>query len=102
MDWLFQRPVHYRAVVIDEEPEKVKASFIYLIGNHNNFWLASLQCPCGCQETIHLNLLPGDSSQWKLKRHFNGDVTLFPSIWKSKGCKSHFFIRKCKIVWVKP
>jgi hypothetical protein len=56
-------------------------------------------CPCGCGETLHMSLLPDSHPKWKLLRHDDGTVSLHPSVWRTKGCRSHFFLRNGMIVW---
>jgi hypothetical protein len=51
---------------------------------------------------IQLNLLPDAEPLWSLTKHRDGTVTLSPSIWRQKGCRSHFFIRKGQIEWFIP
>jgi len=55
------------------------------------------KCACGCGNEVVTPLSPSD---WQLT--FNGEtISLFPSIgnW-SFPCRSHYWIRKNKIVWV--
>lgn len=54
------------------------------------------KCACGCGEKVVLPLSP---EHWKLT--YDGEVTLSPSIGNYQyGCKSHYFIRNGKVVWV--
>ena len=54
------------------------------------------KCACGCGEKVVLHLSP---EHWKLS--YDGEVTLFPSIGNYQyDCKSHYFIRDGRIVWV--
>lgn len=54
------------------------------------------KCACGCGEKVVLPLSP---EHWKLS--YDGEVTLFPSIGNYQyDCKSHYFIRDGRIVWV--
>ena len=56
------------------------------------------KCACGCGEKVVLPLSP---EHWQL--FFDGDVSLSPSIGNYQyECKSHYFIRKNKVVWVDP
>ncbi len=65
-------------------------------------WSAALLCPCGCGGSIQLSLIAGDTPSWRVRRHFNGSVTLHPSVWGKTGCRSHFFLRRGRIVWAVP
>lgn len=54
------------------------------------------KCACGCGEKV---VLPLSHEHWKLS--YDGEVTLSPSIGNYQyDCKSHYFIRDGKIVWV--
>ena len=85
--------------VLDDLPDVLTARRIYMIGDESRPWAAALVCPCGCGATIQLSLIADDSPSWRAKRHFSGSVTLHPSIWRKRGCRSHFFLRRGRIVW---
>ena len=54
------------------------------------------KCACGCGEKVVLPLSP---EHWKLT--YDGEVTLSPSIGNYQyECKSHYFIRNGKVVWL--
>ena len=72
---------------------------LYLVGEDTGPWSAALLCPCGCEATIQLSLLPDDEPSRRAVRHFNGSVSLRPSVWRTRGCRSHFFLRRGRIVW---
>jgi hypothetical protein len=55
-----------------------------------------LVCPCGCGDQLTINLDSQSGPAW----HFfesNGEVTLYPSVWRESGCKSHFVIWQSRI-----
>lgn len=80
-------------------PEHLRARRIYVAGENGHEWAAAMLCPCGCKTTIHLNLLPDVRPRWVCMVHADGTVTLSPSIWRQKGCRSHFFVRRGRVVW---
>lgn len=84
----------------DEVPEILKEKTIYVIGEANNPWLIAFKCPCGCNSTIQLNLLTDAKPKWRFTKNPKNRITISPSVWRNKGCKSHFFVRKSKIDWV--
>ncbi len=92
----------YRAEVCEEEPELLDRRRVYLVGGADAPWSASLICPCGCQEIVRLSLLPGDRPRWRALVSARGVVTLDPSIWRVRGCRSHFFIRHGRVLWAAP
>jgi hypothetical protein len=57
-----------------------------------------LACPCGCGETLNINLDPKAGPAWRLFERRNGGVSLFPSVWRDTGCKSHFIIWRSEIL----
>lgn len=65
-------------------------------------WSAGLVCPCGCGEVIELLLLRSADPHWTLSIDRYDRPTLHPSVWKKVGCKSHFWLRKGRVIWVKP
>lgn len=89
-----------RAAKVEEIPDNLDRRFLYVMGDSNP-WSAALLCPCGCGETIQLSLLKTDSPSWTLRLELGGVPTLAPSVWRTKGCRSHFFVRQGSIVWCK-
>ena|ERR1035437_5337306 len=53
-------------------------------------------CPCGCGEPVHLHFKEYNVTGicWGLK-----DNTFTPSILKSFGCKSHYWIKNGLVQW---
>jgi len=105
---LFRRPqfVHlYCAICIEDDqqlPKRLSSYKVYIIGVPGNEWLAEMLCPCGCGETLFLNLLQEELPNWKWRINADGTVTLSPSVWRLVGCRSHFFLREGIIQWCTP
>lgn len=59
-------------------------------------WLL-LSCPCGCREEFPINLDPRAGHAWRLYRNRKTGISLFPSVWRESGCRSHFIIWRDKI-----
>ena len=55
-------------------------------------------CPDGCGELLTINLDPRAGKAWRLY-HNNHGITLFPSVWRDNGCKSHFVVWRDSIFW---
>lgn len=87
---------------VDELPDVLAHARLYLIGDGPRPWSAAMLCPCGCTAVIQLSLLTNDTPSWRARRHFHGSVTLHPSVWRTKGCRSHFHLRHGRIVWSRP
>jgi len=78
---------------VEGVPETLENGRLYI---SIRFKTTSHLCACGCGERVVAKLNPND---WNML--YNGrDITLHPSIgnW-SFECRSHYFIRKNKIVW---
>ena len=53
-------------------------------------------CPCGCGQEIVINLDSRTGPAWRL--YWRGKkATLYPSVWRESGCRSHFVIWNDKI-----
>lgn len=87
--------------VLEDPPDQLKRDTIYIIGEAHAPWCAALLCPCGCGADIRLSMVKDDSPSWSARVNANGDVTLYPSIWRTKGCESHFFIFRSRVVWAR-
>jgi uncharacterized protein DUF6527 len=98
LDRFQRRPPKYRVTFTEELPERLRPHILYAIGEGTP-WLAALICPCGCGDVIHLSLLERDSPRWSLREESDGTMTISPSVWRSKGCKSHFIVRKGAVMW---
>jgi len=95
---LFPSIFHYK--FISDIPYLLKRNQIYIIQDGNEPDTIVFKCPCGCKNIIHLNLLSDCSPQWSftLKKK---KISIYPSIATKRGCKSHFWVIKSKIIWVK-
>ena len=89
---------------VDYMPETKEEGILYV---SKKFGLAIHLCPCGCGEQVVTPIKgdwPGSKTRpdcWGFTEHEDGTVTLSPSIGNFQfGCKSHYFIRRNKIVWV--
>ena len=92
----------YRAVACSDEPDRLERLHVYLLGDPGSPWSASLICPCGCDAIIRLSLLDNDRPHWAVKVTNSGMVTFHPSIWRVRGCRSHFRIREGRVIWSGP
>jgi hypothetical protein len=93
-----QAKQQYRTKHVEELPEHLAAENLYLVGTP--VWSAALACPCKCGANIHLSLLPDDRPHWRVRANWRGVPTVFPSIWRTSGCRAHFFLRHGIIYWV--
>lgn len=56
-----------------------------------------LSCPCGCGELFPINLDERAGPAWRLYRNPKTGLTLYPSVWRESGCRSHYVIWRNKI-----
>ena len=96
---VFGRRHPFQTIYVEELPDKLAIDCIYLVGENDYLWSTALLCPCGCQSTIQLNLLPDAKPCWRVEEHEDSTISLYPSVWSRKGCGSHYLIRKGFIKW---
>lgn len=94
----------YKVKIIADNPmdDEIEKNIIYVVGIPDKYikW-AYLKCPCGCQDIIMLSLDTKQFPSWVVKQSKFGQATIFPSIDKLDGCKSHFWIKRGKVIWFK-
>lgn len=91
--------IRYRLIRVNELPVTVAEKHFYLVGDDQVDWLGALRCPCGCSDTIQLSLAAGKGPSWRVSIDLADLPTLTPSVNRTVGCKSHFFLRNGRIVW---
>lgn len=85
--------------VQEMDREHLRDGYLYLESRAGkDRWLHML-CPCGCREVLSVNLMTSHRPYWSILWHSDGTLTVAPSIDKTVGCKSHFFIQRSRIVW---
>src|SRR5437868_6859226 len=85
---------------VEDVPESMRGGTLYLVFAGNYRWLAGLKCPCGCDAAIYLSLNRGAKPRWRVSLNADGVPSVFPSVWRTVGCGSHFWLRKGRIAWV--
>ena len=93
------RPCPFMPTHVDDVPDTLHSRRVYVITEDGEPRCIVLLCPCGCGQTIHLNLLSQTRPCWTYEIHRSGTISLTPSIWRTKGCNSHFFIKRGKLIW---
>lgn len=97
-----RREKPFQTVVVDDFPERPVPGTVYVIGENGYRWCVGLVCPCGCGSTIQLNLLPDTSPRWRFDVHSDDTLSLSPSVCRTTGCRSHFFLRRGLVEWCRP
>jgi hypothetical protein len=97
---LFKSKETYKAMYVDDMPKNLSPNTVYVLGNTNHKYLASMLCPCGCMESLNMNLTATAKPRWSLSIAKDNTASFHPSLWKKTGCKSHFFLNSGKVNWV--
>jgi hypothetical protein len=92
----------YRTLVVENNlPPKLRKRTLYIVQEDGFEEQAAMLCPCGSNHILHMNLLPDERPLWRVTRHRDGSATLNPSVWRKKDCKSHFWFRNGRVIWVR-
>jgi len=84
----------------DTLPVSMPKQDLILLKDEGENWSVGLHCPCGCGDVIELLLLPNVIPRWDIQIDQFGRPTLSPSVWRVTGCRSHFWLRKGRVIWV--
>lgn len=99
--WLCQlftrRERRLSTAIVDDIPETVRDDTVYLVGENGHYWCVILECPCGCRALVQLNLLKSTKPVWTYHFDEAQALSLRPSVWRTEGCRSHFFLRQGRI-----
>lgn len=99
LSWARRRPVPIKSVRVEELPSRLNDKILYAVGEAEYRWFAAMVCPCGCGETLHMSLLADERPRWKLVEHPDGTASLTPSVFRVRGCRSHFWLRRGMVEW---
>lgn len=90
-----------RIKIIDGDtlPNHLPLRNIVLAREDGEDWAVGFMCPCGCGKKLELLLVKEASPNWKLTIDASNKPSLHPSVWLKSGCRSHFWMRKGKVVW---
>jgi Family of unknown function (DUF6527) len=72
---------------------------LYVVSEDGYDEQAAMICPCGCKQVLHMNLLTDERPCWTVRQEEDGTPTLHPSVWRKKGCGSHFWLRRGRVIW---
>jgi hypothetical protein len=106
--WIFEEPrpgpidkrlPQVEAEFVEEIPDELVRDRLYLIGENDHYWCAAMRCPCGCGARIQLSLVENDDPRWQFRIDRRKRPSLFPSVWRTVGCHSHFILRQGGVIW---
>jgi hypothetical protein len=96
--WFTRGPVPFEVAVVSSAPRMLRSDTIYAVTEDQEPWTVAMLCPCGCGEQIYMSLLD-ESPKWDLELHNDGTPSLHPSVRRTVGCKSHFFLKRGLVTW---
>ena len=88
-----------RFVEGDSLPPRLPFFDLVVAREDDENWCVGLRCPCGCGKPLEMMLLKGVKPRWDIFVDQKGRPTLKPSVWLRVGCRSHFWLRKGRVVW---
>lgn len=88
----------YKLKVEGDVPDRTEARTVHLVGENGSYWLAVMECPCGCGQSIQLPLSGDDGPRWSVSGTPRAP-TLTPSVHRMTGCRSHYILRRGKVIW---
>jgi len=99
LDWFGPSSRRFTAIHVEELPDELEATAVYIAGEGQHLWFAAMLCPCSCGEILYMNLQKDARPRWSASCHSDNSVSLSPSVWRKVGCQSHFYLRKGQIIW---
>lgn len=88
-----------RAVDRYPDTDSIHPNELVVVGEANAWKWMIMRCPCGCRDLISLPAAPSRFPRWRIRRGRYGSVSLSPSIWRTEGCFSHFFVIDSTVYW---
>jgi hypothetical protein len=79
--------------------ESVPAGRVIVVGGPGYQKWAYFRCPCGCGEVIMLSLASSRRPRWTVKLDWLMRPSIEPSVQRTAGCYSHFWIRRGVVEW---
>jgi hypothetical protein len=99
----WNKPKPYSTIFVEDcLPDNLKLKTLYVVHENGAFEQAAMLCPCACGQILHMNLLQDERPCWKVTHHSDGTASLHPSVWRKKGCRSHFWFQRGNVQWCPP
>jgi Family of unknown function (DUF6527) len=97
---LRRAPKIYQVRSVEELPDRLRSTVLYIVAEDSLPMHASMACPRGkCRDVLNMNLLPDDHPVWTLNVTADGRPSLRPSVWRKPGCGCHFWMRDGRVHW---
>lgn len=91
----------FKTVYLSDTPDRLNEKTLYIIGEGEYKWYVVMLCPGGCGSVLYMNLMKDTRPRWQLTEHADGTASLYPSVWRQKECRCHFWLRHGLIEWCK-
>jgi hypothetical protein len=72
---------------------------LYVVAPKGVLKWVMLRCPCGCDEPITLSLQQVHQQRWQLEVTKDQRGSIYPSVWRTTGCRSHFWLKDGRVFW---
>jgi uncharacterized protein DUF6527 len=93
-------PKIYQVRSVDELPDRLQSSILYIVVEDSLPIHVSMACPRRkCMDVLNMNLLPDDDPVWTMNVGADGRPSLKPSVWRKPGCGCHFWMRDGRVHW---
>jgi len=83
---------------MDDDGDAIAAGHLVVIADGARLKWLRFRCPCGCGDTIALNLMRSHSPHWDIEEHGDGTLSVRPSV-DATSCGSHFWLRRSHVAW---
>ncbi|MBX9609845.1 MAG: hypothetical protein K2Y51_26810 [Gammaproteobacteria bacterium] len=92
-------PRRLRIIDGDSLPPILPIRDLVLARDADEDWCVGMRCPCGCGQSIELMLINDVNPRWDVHIDSKKRPSLYPSIWKQTGCRSHFWLKEGRVSW---
>ena len=87
-------------VMVTSQAEAIEVTkdrkVIAIVGTKKNPKWLLMNCPCGCNEVLRVNLSPAMRLAWRVNFLSSEVLSLYPSVDLESGCRAHFILRANK------
>ncbi len=94
--------IKFSSIIVKDKKisnSEIGRSELYCQVHNNKYKWVMFQCPCNCGDVVTLSLQMLHRPFWKLSVSPSKRATLHPSVWRDKGCFSHFWVKDGRIFW---
>lgn len=95
-------PITFGQVTVDAKTpgdEEIGAGQFHVVVHKGEPYWALFKCPCGCGNVVSLPLRQPHRPRWRWSVDRAGRPSLTPSVWRTSGCHSHFWIEQGRVLW---